>query len=115
MFTLIWTPEARETYDALLAKARKQRKARKAKGKKKSSKAEGLFKQVDKTVRLLAADPKQPSLQTHKYRSLAHPYNKSESVFEAYVQQKTPAAYRLFWCYGPEAQQITVIAITQHP
>ena len=26
-----------------------------------------------------------------------------------------PGAYRLFWCYGPESGQITIIAITPHP
>jgi len=38
-----------------------------------------------------------------------------EKVFEAYVQNKTPGAYRLFWCYGPDKGQITLIAITPHP
>lgn len=56
-----------------------------------------------------------PSLQTHVFHSLKHPYHQQEKMFEAYVQQHTPAAYRLFWCYGPQKGQITVIAITPHP
>ena len=47
--------------------------------------------------------------------TLAHPFNPHDKVFEAYAQNRTPGAYRVFWCYGPEAGQITVIAITPHP
>jgi len=44
-----------------------------------------------------------------------HPFDPQAKVFEAYVQNRTPGAYRVFWCYGPEPIQITVIAITPHP
>lgn len=84
-------------------------------GKKKSSRAEGLFKQVHKTITLLTQNPRHPGLQTHEYRSLEHPYNPEEKVFEAYAQHKTSGAYRVFWCYGPEKAQLTIIAITAHP
>jgi len=40
---------------------------------------------------------------------------KGEEIFEAYAEQSTPAAYRIFWYYGPELTQITIIAITSHP
>jgi hypothetical protein len=33
---------------------------------------------------------------------------------EAY-KKKTPAAWRIFWCYGPEPDQLTILAITKHP
>lgn len=36
-------------------------------------------------------------------------------VPEASIQNKTPGAYRLFWCYGPDRDRITIIAITTHP
>jgi hypothetical protein len=32
-------------------------------------------------------------------------------VCEAYVQNNTPAAYRIFWCYGRKEKQITMIGI----
>jgi hypothetical protein len=54
-----------------------------------------------------------PSLKTHEFRSLTGP--NGEKVFEAYVQQKTPGAYRVFWYYGPERGMITIVAITPHP
>jgi hypothetical protein len=43
------------------------------------------------------------------------PFDPAAKVFEAYAQNKTPGAYRVFWCYGPEQGEITVIAITPHP
>ena len=75
----------------------------------------GLVKQVKKTLGLLQTNPRHPSLQTHVFHSLEHPYHPGDKVFEAYVQQHTPSAYRLFWCYGPQKGQLTVIAITPHP
>ena len=75
----------------------------------------GLVKQLKKTLGFLQTNPRHPSLQTHVFHSLDHPYYPQEKVFEAYVQQHTPAAYRLFWCYGPEKGQITILAITPHP
>ena len=115
MFELKWTKEADRQYKELRAKARKSLANRKAKKRKKSSKAEGLFKQVQKTIRRLEEDPRHPGLQTHEYHSLPHPFQKKGKVLEAYVQNKTPGAYRVFWCYGPESGRITIIAITSHP
>jgi hypothetical protein len=71
------------------------------------------FKAVSKTLRFLAANPRHPGLQTHKYTSLSGP--SGEEVFEAYAEQNTPAAYRIFWHYGPKKGNITVVAITAHP
>jgi len=71
------------------------------------------YKAVSKALRYLAANPKHPGLQTHKY-SIFSGHN-GEDVFEAYAEQSTPAAYRIFWYYGPEKKQITVITITPHP
>ena len=75
----------------------------------------GLYKQINKTLRLLEANPRHPGLQTHEYSSLENPFNSKEKVFEAYAQNNTPGAYRIFWCYGPLKRQITIIAITPHP
>ena len=54
MFELKWTKEADGQYKELRAKAQKSLANRKAKKRKKSSKAEGLFKQVRKTIKLVA-------------------------------------------------------------
>jgi hypothetical protein len=82
--------------------------------KKKSSKQEGLFKQIQKTLKHLEANPRHPGLETHSFSTLDHPWDNSEKVFEAYIQNNTPSAYRIFWCYGPNRNQITIIAIIAH-
>jgi hypothetical protein len=115
MFTLSWTPEAQAAYDELKAKAKASLAARQEVGKAKSSMAKGLFKQVHKTLTLLSSNPRHPGLQTHEYHSLLHPFDANQKVFEAYAQNQTHNAYRVFWCYGPGRQQITIIAITPHP
>jgi len=78
-------------------------------------------KQVRKTLRYLEINLRSKSLQTHEYQSLTKRYG--IKVFEAYVQQNTPVAYRVFWHYGPDEigedgkriPIITIIAITPHP
>jgi hypothetical protein len=71
------------------------------------------YKAVKKTLEFLTADPRHPGLQTHEYSSLKGP--NGEKVFEAYAEQNTPAAYRIFWYYGPDKGSISVVAITPHP
>ncbi|MBL8029285.1 MAG: hypothetical protein JNL74_22880 [Fibrobacteres bacterium] len=71
------------------------------------------YKAVSKAIRLLVSNPRHPGLQTHKYDSLQG--ENGEEIFEAYAEQNTPAAYRIFWHYGPNKRQITIIAITPHP
>jgi len=115
MFIAKWTPTARKQYDALCAEARARHEARDVSHKTKSTKQEGLFKQVRKALGLLQSNPRHPGLQTHEYRSLPHPFDPAGKVFEAYAQNKTPGAYRIFWCYGPDKREITIIAITPHP
>jgi hypothetical protein len=114
-FEPVWTEEAAETYRDLRAKAESALESRKKSGKRKSSRQEGLFKQVKKCIDLLLENPRHPGLNTHEFKSLTNPYDDGEKVFEAYAQQKTSGAYRVFWCYGPEKGQITIIAITPHP
>ncbi len=115
MFILKWTNVAQETYDQLRAAAEEVLKSRESRKKKKSSKQEGLFKQVHKTISLLQENPRHPSLNTHEYDSIENPYDKNQKVFEAYAQNRTPGAYRVFWCYGPGKNEITIVAITPHP
>jgi hypothetical protein len=114
-FTLRWTPAAKEAFDDLQEDAQRAAEGRKKSGKAKSSKQQGLFKQVAKAVQRLGENPKHPGLQTHEFHSLEHPYDPNGKVFEAYAQQHTPGAYRIFWCYGPGRREITIIAITPHP
>ena len=75
----------------------------------------GLLKQVRKTLGYLQTNPRHPSLNTHPYFSIDNPFDSEKKVFEAYAQNRTPGAYRVFWCYGPAKAVITIIAITPHP
>ena len=61
----------------------------------------------------LQQNPRHPSLQTHEFYSLKGP--NGEKVFDAYAEQKTPAAYRIFFHYGPEKRAISIISIIPHP
>ncbi len=79
-----------------------------------------VLKQVRKTLGYLEVNPRHPGLQTHEFASLSGP--DGLKVFEAYAQNNTPGAYRVFWHYGPDAHDgkrrisiITIIAITPHP
>ncbi|HEX5714787.1 MAG TPA: hypothetical protein VF179_01435 [Thermoanaerobaculia bacterium] len=80
----------------------------------------GLLKQVRKVLVLLETNLRHPSLNTHKFKSIQGP--DGEEAFEAYVQNQTPGAYRVFFHYGPDLIEggrripvITVISITPHP
>ncbi len=72
-----------------------------------------VLKAVHKTLGLMEANLKHPSLQTHEYSSLEG--DNGEKVFESYAQNRTHGAYRIFWHYGPQKRQITVVAIVPHP
>ena len=96
MFEIHWTDEAKAVYSSL--KSTPSEKAR--------------YTAVKKTIMLLAGNPRHPSLRNHQFYSLEGP--KGEKVFEAYAQQRTPAAYRIIWYYGPEKNTITVLTITSH-
>ncbi len=74
---------------------------------------EKRFKAVSKALKYLQKNPRHPSLQTHKFTSLSG--LNGEEVFEAYAEQNTPAAYRIFFFYGKSRGEIVIIAITQHP
>ena len=80
----------------------------------------GLLKQVRKTLGLLETNLKHPGLNTHEYQSLSGA--NGERVWEAYAQNNTPGAYRVFFHYGPDELDgkkrvpvLTIIAITPHP
>ena len=81
----------------------------------------GVLKQVRKTLGYLETNLQAKSLQNHPHEFLTRRYG--IPVFEAYAQQNTPGAYRVFWHYGPDEKNkngkhipiITIVAITPHP
>ena len=71
------------------------------------------LKAVRKALGYLQSNPRHPGLHTHKFYSIEGA--NGEEIFEAYAENKTPVAYRIFWHYGPDQKSITIIAITPHP
>jgi len=102
-FQLLYTHEANSQLDKLGKNKNLQKRS----------------KAVDKASRLLGEEPNYTGLNAHKYSSLKGP--DGCEVFEAYAENKTPAAYRIFWCYYPPKEKgatmgnITILAITTHP
>ena len=70
------------------------------------------LKSVQKALKYLSHNPRHPSLNTHKYELLSRELG--IEVFEAYAENKTPGAYRIFWHYGKKCT-IVIVAITPHP
>ena len=71
------------------------------------------YKAVTKALDLLLNNPRHQSLQTHEFTSKKGPNN--EKIFEAYAEQNTPAAYRIFFYYGKPRGKLVILAITPHP
>lgn len=74
---------------------------------------EGLEFQIKATITKLAHDPKYKGLNSHKFSSLNEKYGCE--VWESYVQNNTPGAWRLFWLYGKGKNEITLLLVIPHP
>jgi hypothetical protein len=72
----------------------------------------GLIKQLKKALGHLSRNPNHPGLQSHPLPQFDHLFG--AKVFSSYVQNNTPAAYRILWVYGPGVKKITVVAVIPH-
>jgi hypothetical protein len=72
-----------------------------------------FFRKWIKTNQLLANNPRHPGLATHEISDLTKKYK--FKVFEAYLENRTPGARRLFWAYGPAKEEITILGVERHP
>ena len=61
----------------------------------------------------LAKDPFYPGLHSHEIRPLSQ--RAGIRVFESYLENNNPRAYRMFWVYGPGKGEITVVGLEPHP
>jgi hypothetical protein len=84
------------------------------------SAAKGLRKQVLTTLGLRELNTRHPGLRTHEYQSMAG--ISGERIWDAYSQNDTPGAFRVFFHYGPDegagtrrVAVLTVVAISAHP
>jgi hypothetical protein len=74
---------------------------------------EMFFKKLAKTLGFLGQNPRHPGLASHEIDDLTRQHG--IKIFQSYLENNTPAAGRLFWAYGPEQGDITVLAIEPHP
>lgn len=72
-----------------------------------------LYKKLGKTFALIATNPKYPSLEIHEIAALTKRYGMK--VWQSYVENNTPAAGRVFWVYGPNQNDITIVGVEPHP
>jgi hypothetical protein len=72
-----------------------------------------LLKKLRKTILFLAENPAHPGLSSHEIKPLSDRYG--QKVWQSYLENRTPAAGRLFWTYGPRKGVITIIGLEPHP
>ena len=73
------------------------------------------LKVVRSTLGKMERGLRYPGLHTHEYYALDCPHG--EKLFEAYAENKTPSAYRIFFCFmpRPHIDTILIVAISPHP
>ena len=74
---------------------------------------EKFFKKLAKALGFLGQNPRHPGLASHEIDDLTRQHG--IKIFQSYLENNTPAAGRLFWAYGPDQGDITVLAIEPHP
>src|ERR1017187_8563864 len=72
-----------------------------------------LFKRLAKAIVLIEINPRHNSLQSHEIEPLSR--RAGFKVFQSYLENRTPAAGRIFWAYGPDKGEITILSIHPHP
>lgn len=74
---------------------------------------EKFFKKWVKALGYLSSNPRHNSLASHGIEDLSRKHG--IKIFQSYLENKTPAAGRMFWAYGPGKGDITVLAVEPHP
>ena len=72
-----------------------------------------LRKKMGKAMHLLSQNPRHPGLHSHEISSLTARYG--IKVWQSYLENDTPKAGRLYWAYGPDKGDITIIGLEPHP
>lgn len=72
-----------------------------------------LYKKLGKALYHLSQNPRHTGLETHEISSLTKRYGMK--VWQSYLENQTPAAGRIFWVYGPNRGEITIIGLEPHP
>lgn len=72
-----------------------------------------LYKKWAKAMKLLAENPNYPSLNTHEIPPLSRRYG--IKVWQSYLENHNSRAMRMYWVYGPNQKDITIIGLEPHP
>ena len=80
---------------------------------KNSKKDEELYMKWGSALKKLSVDPMYPSLHTHEIEALSRRYGMK--VWQSYLENKTSKARRMYWVYGPDQKDITIIGLEPHP
>ncbi len=71
------------------------------------------YKKVVRCLAKLEEDPVYPGLNSHPFESVKGP--RGERIWESYVENNAPSAWRVWWHYGPGTSEITIFAVGPHP
>ena len=72
-----------------------------------------LYKKMGKAMYHISQNPRRTGLETHEISSLTKRYG--IKVWQSYLENQTPAAGRIYWVYGPDRGEITIIGLEPHP
>ena len=97
-------PEILALWNGLIGKARSQSLDRYEKR---------FFEKWSKSLDLLSENPVHPGLQSHEIEDLSRKYG--VKVWQSYLENRTSGARRMFWAYGPDKGQITILGVENHP
>ena len=69
---------------------------------------EKFFKKFVKALACLTENPRHNSLASHEIEALTRKHGLR--IFQSYIENQMPAAGRIFWAYGPERGDITILS-----
>ena len=72
-----------------------------------------LYRKIRKALQYLETNPRHPGLNSHEIEVLTEKYG--VRIWESYLENKKAGARRMFWIYGPETKEITIVGIEKHP
>jgi len=70
-------------------------------------------KKVVRCLATLEQDPAYPGLNSHPFENIKGPLG--ERIWESYVENHAPSAWRVWWYYGPGTAELTVFAVGPPP
>ena len=74
---------------------------------------EKLYNKWGNALKKLSVNPMYTGLHTHDIDPLTKRYGMK--VWQSYLENKTSKARRMYWVYGPNQNDITIIGLEPHP